>query len=441
MRIPTLLSAALLLLVLSSCREARPAGEANVPDTPPTRAETSAYKESATRELFKNILPFWRNHAPAPGGGFYGYVGDDLLPDDSQPRGALLSARILWTFSEAFERSGSKEDIGMAQKALDDLHGRFLDTANGGYFWAADAGGRILDDRKVVYLQAFVIYALTACNRATGDAGALEEARALRNLVEEKCRDRENGGYRELFDAAWKPLRARNVREDPLGAEGEKSQNAHLHLLEAYTTLYRAAPDEALAADLAALMDVMTDRIYNRQTHHLGLFFDADWKCLSNKVSYGHDIEFSWLLCEAAEALGDPSRIEKAHRIALEIADTVAREGVDGDGALFNEGDAQGKILDDDKDWWPQAEAAVGFLNAWRISGEPRFYRLSEQAWLFAMKNLSDAKGAGGWRGRVDRKGRPLSHYGRISFWKCPYHNARACMEIADILNEGQVER
>jgi hypothetical protein len=124
------------------------------------------------------------------------------------------------------------------------------------------------------------------------------------------------------------------------------------------------------------------------------------------QVSYGHDIEFSWLLCEAAEALGDPSRIEKAHRIALEIADTVAREGVDGDGALFNEGDAQGKILDDDKDWWPQAEAAVGFLNAWRISGEPRFYRLSEQAWLFAMKNLSDAKGAGGWRGRVDRKGR-----------------------------------
>jgi mannobiose 2-epimerase len=423
-----------ILLLFSSCAGTRPAGIANVPGTPPGEMETESFAQSASGELYGNILPFWKAHAPAPDGGFWGYVSDDLVPDPNAPRGALLTTRILWTFSEAYARSGSKEYLAVARRANADLQTRFLDSAKGGYYWATDADGKVIDNRKVLYVQAFALYALTAYAQATGDAESLKEALTLHRLIEDKCRDRANGGYHELFDAAWNPVHVANARSDPLGAEGEKSQNAHLHLMEAYTALYRAAPDAALAADLAAIQDVMTERIYDGQTHHLGLFFDAGWKLCSDKVSYGHDIEFSWLLCESAEALSDPVRIEKARRIAVEVATAVAEEGVDGDGALFNEGDTRGDILDDSKDWWPQAEAAVGFLNAWRISGDARFYHLARAVWDFSIDKLSDAGHVGDWRGRVDREGRPLSHYGRIGFWKCPYHTARACMEVGDIL-------
>jgi mannobiose 2-epimerase len=436
MRTKLLLFAVPCLLLISSCGGTRSAGIAGVPDTPPDAAETMAFAQSAHDELSRNILPFWRTHAPAPGGGFFGSVGDDLIPDDRAPRGALLAARILWTFSESYARDGSPEDLELARLALSDLRTRFHDSANGGYYWAANAQGRILDDRKVLYLQAFAIYALSTYSHATGDAGALEEARTLHRLVEMHYRDKANGGYRELCAADWKPLPLHKARGDPLGAEGEKSQNAHLHLMEAYTALYREAPDASLAADLAAIQDVMTERIYDGQTHHLGLFFDADWKRCSDKVSYGHDIEFSWLLCESAHVLGDPARIAKVRRIAVEVATAVAKEGVDGDGALFNEGDARGDILDDNKDWWPQAEAAVGFLNAWRISGDARFYHLARAAWDFSIDKLSDAGRVGDWRGRVNREGRPLAYYGRIGFWKCPYHTARACMEVGDILGD-----
>ncbi|HNX04891.1 MAG TPA: AGE family epimerase/isomerase, partial [Opitutales bacterium] len=226
----------------------------NASTIPPDAAEISALRISAEAEFTGNILPFWMKNAPdSANGGFHGFVGDDLKPDPAAERGALLDTRILWTFSGAYLTTGRRVYLDMAARAYSDLQSRFFDAKSGGYFWAARPDGTISDPRKMLYVQAFAIYALSQYHRATGDRDALKNAIDLYRLVEEKCRDRVNGGYFEEFDSQWNPIAARAPGDSPLGATDQKSQNVHLHMMEAYTGLYRIWPDRTLAADLAAL--------------------------------------------------------------------------------------------------------------------------------------------------------------------------------------------
>jgi mannobiose 2-epimerase len=400
---------------------------ASIP-APVTLAEIDDYIALAKNELLNDILPYWERNAPNPAnGGFYGVVGPDNKPDASAPRGALLSARILWTCSAAYRLTKDPACLDMARRAKADLDHHFYDAKNGGLVWALKADGSILDARKIAYGQSFGIYGYSEYYRATGDRDALERAVALYRNMETHARDRANGGYREEFSADWKVLKARGFRSSAIGSTGDKSQNVHIHILEAYTNLYRAWPDESLRHDLCSLQDVLFDKILNASTHHLTLFLSEDWKAEDHAVSYGHDIEFSWLLVESAEVLNDPARLAKAKAAAMEIARVTAAEGVDKDGALFNEGGPRG-VTDGTKDWWPQAEAAVGFVNAWTISGDPKYFRLSRASWNFIETRLVDRKG-GEWFWGTDRAGNPEIR-DKISFWKCPYHNSRACMEL-----------
>jgi cellobiose epimerase len=404
---------------------------------PVAEGETAAYAARAAHELDSDILPFWMKHAPdTVQGGFYGRVNRAGVPDADADKGALLTARILWTFSAAYRHNGDPACRDMARRAYKDLNARFGDKENGGYYWTTDADGKPIDARKIVYGQAFAIYAMSEYYRATGDKAALDNAVRLYRLVEERCRDKVNGGYFEEFSKDWKVSRKRGegFNGSALGALGQKSQNVHLHIMEAYTNLLRVWPDDSLRANLASLQDVLLTNIYDESTHHLRLFLDEDWTPLKGVVSFGHDIEFSWLLVESAEVLGDPARIEHARSVAVDIARTTLAEGVDADGGIFNEGTGAGGIIDTNKDWWPQAEAAVGFVNAWRISGDPVYLRASVRSWDFIEAHIVDHK-YGEWFRSVKRDGTPANGpQDKVGFWKCPYHNSRACLELMDRL-------
>ena len=212
-----------------------------------------------------------------------------------------------------------------------------------------------------------------------------------------------------------------------------KSQNTLLHVMEAYTNLLRVWPDPGLRAALRELVELMLDRVVDHGSFHLGLFFDADWTPRSDRVSYGHDIEASWLLCEAAQVLGDDSLLERTKETALAIADVTMAEGLDADGAVFNQGGPEG-ITDDSKEWWPQAEALVGFLNAAELSGEQRYLKAALRVWDFIEARLIDRE-HGEWFRGVSREGEVLSQFEKVGFWKCPYHNGRAALEAVDRLN------
>ncbi len=384
------------------------------------------YADRIEADLRGNILPFWIHHAvDRDHGGFLGAVSNDLIVDRGAERGALLTCRILWTFSAAHRRYRDPAYLAMADRAYADLTAHFADREHGGYFWSIDAAGKVLRDRKQVYGQAFAIYALTEYHLASGKRAPLDEAIAAFRLLEAHAFDREYGGYFEAFSRSWQPIA--DLRLSAVDQNDPKSQNTHLHVMEAYTNLLRACPDAALRCAQHELVTLMLDRIVVEKTAHLGLFFSADWTPASEKISYGHDIEAAWLFCEAAQILGDPALTMRIEKLAVRIADVALAEGVDTDGAIFNEGSPHG-LTNTDKEWWPQAEAVVGFLNAYQLSRDDRHLAAALRAWDFIEQRLIDRQ-HGEWFRGVKRDGTLLAEQLKISFWKCPYHNGRTGLE------------
>ena len=378
-----------------------------------------------------DILPFWLKHArDRQRGGFFGEITGDLVVRRNAPRGALLAARVLWTFSTAYRRYHNPEYLAMARWAYDDLEARFWDAEYGGYVWRIAAGGKPQDQTKQIYGQAFGIYALAEYYRATGEQAALDRAIALYRLVEQHSHDRRFGGYLEAFTRDWQ--RPPGRRLSAIGPEWPKSQNTHLHLMEAYTNLLRVWPDPDLRRNLHAFIEVMLDRVLGPDHRHLRLFFDADWTPRSDVISFGHDIEASWLLTESAEVVGDPALLGRVRATALTIARGTLAEGVDADGGVYNEAGPRG-LADTGKDWWPQAEATVGFVNAYQLSGDPRFLAAARHTWDFIERRLIDRE-HGEWHWGVTRAGDVRPREPQAGFWKCPYHNSRACFELTERL-------
>lgn len=379
-------------------------------------------------ELLERILPYWMEHAiDVVHGGFAGLVLADGSVSSDAPKGAILNARILWTFSAAYAALGKEDFLTMANRGAEYFGAHFLDPIHGGVFWMVDATGGPADDRKHVYAQAFAIYALAEHHRATGDAESLRRAVAIFTLVETHAHDRVFGGYTEAFSRDWVALDDVRLGEDDIDAP--KSVNTHLHLLEAYTTLFRAWPDPRLRVRLVELVELFVTTLVGEHGTHAQQFFTADWTHVGGMVSFGHDIETSWLVLEASDAIGDTLLRARAKQMCLRLATSVLDEGFDADGGgLFYAADAAGSV-DTDKEWWPQAEGIVGFVIAYIESGNDAFLEAAMKTWAFTRRYIRDFDG-GEWYRRVSREGHVKPGYERIGPWKCPYHNARACLEI-----------
>jgi mannobiose 2-epimerase len=379
----------------------------------------------AERELRGNILPFWLKYTrDTERGGFYGLIDSNMTVHKDEPRGALLTSRILWTFSTAYRVYRDPQYLEMARWACRDLTEKFTDKEFGGLYWTITADGKPLDTRKQIYGQVFGLYALAEYYRATGEKPALDQAIAIYRLVEKYAHDRSHGGYLDAFDQKWRQNDSGNV----LG-RAPKSQNSHIHILEAYTNLLRAWPDAELRANQRDLIDVTLKHIIDPRTHHLVLFMKEDWTPISEEISYGHDIELSWLLVEAAEVLGDHELLTQIRPVALAIAQATLAEGTDTDGAILNEGNAHG-VTSTRKDWWPQAEAAVGYLNAYQLSQDPRYFAAARRSWDFIEARFVD-RVHGDWFESLNRDGTPLPRP-KVSLWHCPYHNGRSCFEVIE---------
>jgi mannobiose 2-epimerase len=386
-------------------------------------------RTAALRELGDDILWFWASKvADRTQGGFFGAVSEDGVPDSEAGKGGVLNARILWTFSAALRNQPSALNREMADRAFDYLISRLWDAEHSGLFWAVDHLGRPADTRKQTYGQAFGIYGLAEYFRATGVGEALDRAIELFEDVETKAFDREAGGYWEARGRDWSPID--DIRLSEIDLNAPFSMNTHLHVLEAYATLALVWSDPRPRARLRAVLEIMLERVYDAATGHLVLFFDERWRPLSSVVSYGHDIEAGWLMCEAADVLGDPALSARAEAAAIELTDAVLAQGCDAQfGGIYNDRTAEGRV-NTDKDWWPQAEAVVGFLNAYRLSDRREHLEAALDTWRFIDAHIVD-HARGEWYTRVTRDGSPVAGLTKVDFWKCPYHDARAMLEIA----------
>jgi len=389
-----------------------------------------------SRELRGNILPFWMRHTvDRKHGGFYGAVDCDLHVEKESPRAAVINARILWTYSAACRLYGAQYRE-MADWAYNYIVQKFWDAENGGVYWMLDYQGNPLSDRKQIYAQAFAIYGLAEYFRATGKAESLELAQRLFHLIEKHSYDPQWKGYLEARGRDWSALADLRLSEKDLNSP--KSMNTHLHVMEGYTNLLRVWKDPELEAKHKELLEVTMDRIVNHSTGHFKMFFDNQWNSLSDHISFGHDIEGSWLIVEAAEVLGDAALIERARKLALTMARAVYEEGLDQDGSLFYEANSKGVMIDPNKHWWAQAEGVVGFYNVFQISGQGRFLEASYRAWEYIEEKIID-RTHGEWHAKLRPDGRPYTEKEDgdaclVGPWKCPYHNSRVCYEMIERL-------
>jgi mannobiose 2-epimerase len=391
------------------------------------------FRQRVETELRSGILPFWLNHTiDQDRGGFLGRISNDLTVDPAGEKGLILNARILWTFAKAYRVYKDPAYLAAAERAYAYLITFFLDSEFGGYYWMLDRDGKPTEPRKQIYGQAFTVYALAEFYHATGQAKALAHALTLVEKIEAAGHDPIRGGYFEVYNRDWSL--AANQQLSAVDMNEPRSMNTHLHMLEAYAGLLHVHEEPTVRARLRELINLFLDRIIDPETHHFLLFFDEQWIPKSKIISFGHDIEGSWLLVEAAEILGEPELLARARQAAVEMAQAVYEQGVDTDGGLFYEGDSNG-IHDSDKHWWPQAEAVVGFLNAHQISDEEHFLVAACRSWAFIEKFMIDRK-HGEWFWLVSRSGVPGTTQDKVGPWKCPYHNARACMEVIERLDK-----
>lgn len=408
--------------------------------------------------LENNILRFWMdNMVDEEHGGFYGRMdGKGVLHPDAD-KGAILNARILWTFSAAYRVLGKSEYLAMATRAKEYIIEHFIDPDYGGVYWSLDYKGNPVDTKKQFYAIGFVIYGLSEYARATDDREALDYALQLFDCIEEHAFDREHNGYIEAMTRDWQPIA--DMRLSELDANFPKSQNTHLHIIEPYTNLLRclkelqakescdyvpaigsvlpigiSVPMETVLCvegALRNLIDIFTDKILNPETHHLDLFFDMDWTRGAGQLeSYGHDIECSWLMHEAALVLGDAQVLAKVEPIVREVA-KAAEKGLRLDGSMIHEANLDTGHVDDDLHWWVQAENVVGWLNIYQHFGDESALQKALHCWEYIKQNLIDYE-HGEWFWSRHPDGTLNTVDDKAGFWKCPYHNGRMCLEIIE---------
>ena len=389
-------------------------------------------RTETTENLKENLLPFWMKYVVDPAGGFYGVVMNDGKAIEKAPKGAVLNARILWTFSRAYRQYGLEAYKQMADRAADYYIRYFVDPTYGGVFWQLDNEGYPKDATKQTYACAFGIYGLAEHFRATGDHRSLETALKLYNTLEEKVHDKAGQGYIESF--------LRDYSKAPLkGVDGQvnasKTMNTHIHVLEAYTTLYQAWPDEGLKNNLRELLGILQTKLYNPRTNHLILYCDDYWNPIGETDSYGHDIETSWLMSEAAAVIGDPVLKKQVDEQAVKMARTALKEGLNAEGAMLYEKSPEGMVKR--MSWWPQCETIIGCVNAWQLSGDPSFLEAALRNWTYVKTHFIDHQ-YGGWFKDLTEDGQPLNHP-KVSDWNCPYHNSRLAFELAERLTPATV--
>lgn len=379
----------------------------------------------------QDILSWWTLHSPDRDTfGFYGAINDENIADPTASKGLVLHSRILWTFSKVKERGiANSEHEGIAHRAFDSLSKYFWDKEHGGMYWSLNPDGIPADTQKKIYGQAFAIYGLAAYYKAWQNQEALEMAVSLFNLIEKYSFDPVHGGYFEAFARDWSEIEDRRLSVKDLNAA--KSANTHLHILEAYTELYTVWPNPKLLEQISRLFQVF-DQYGIQENGHLNLFMTSDWKPQSDLRSFGHEIECAWLLYYCAEAcdLRQWMHIFKEHSIRLAIASTDGWDKLDG--GLWYEFEPEKNVWHFEKHWWPQAEAVVGFLHAFQLSGDSQWLEKSLQSWKFIQNELLVPE-HGEWYWGKTLLGTIIPKE-KAGFWKCPYHNVRACTEFKDRL-------
>ena len=382
-----------------------------------------------------NILSFWeQNSVDEINGGFIGQIDENNVRNYEASKGLILNARILWTFSAAYKQTKNQTHFELAQRAYQYLITYFYDKLNKGFYWLLSPDGKVIDGKKHIYSQTFVIYGLSEYYTISHDQNALDLAIEIYHLIVEKSKDLVNGGYTEAFSADWKELS--DLRLSDKDVNVQKTMNTHLHIVEAFANLYESWADEELKSEIISILYLINEKFIDHKSGHLKLFFDNKWQDHTDVISYGHDVEASWLLLRCAEIVEDDKLIEVYKEVAIKLMDSSI-SAIDADGGLWYEKEINSGAFVKEKHWWPQSEFVIGAMNAYQLTSDNKYLNYCKNNWTFIKEKMINPTGE--WFWGIGEDYLPMANQDKAGFWKCPYHNARMCLELINRLKSKEI--
>jgi mannobiose 2-epimerase len=389
-------------------------------------------------QLADKILPYWFDTAQDKEHGGY------LLSDDQRGRRPatekqlVTQTRMIWGFAHAHLKGFStpqRNYLKAAEQGYRFLQDHFLDPQYGGYYWKTDLAGQATDARKIVYGQSFVIYALVEYYRASGDKEALRRAMALYQTLQDKAHDRKHIGWLEHFQRDWQPIldHAASVEVEVAGC---KSANTHLHLMEALAELCEASRDAQVKKSLAEAVRINQEYFYPKNAGQSCFHRQLDWQPVTDPksagLSYGHNVEFAWLMVRAQQVL----RTKPAWPQFYAHLDHALKYGYDHQrGGLYNRGADDQPATQTDKVWWVQSEMMAALADALKHQPNPAYARALEQLVHFINEFQADPAD-GIWLDTVTAEGKPKSPV-KASSWKANYHDVRGIIKFIEAFPAG----
>jgi mannose 2-epimerase len=403
------------------------------------------YREEAFQHLTTELLPFWENRCvDKENGGFVTHFDNEGNDSGEDEKSLIAQSRNLYTFSAA-HRAGYGEGryAEVARHGVDFMIEKMWDNENGGFYWLMDRKGNVKIDEKIIYGHSFAIYSLAEYTLATGDPRGLEYAEKVFDLIQVHGADTYYGGYFEMFTRNWE-------LKGPGSAGGDrKTLDAHMHLMEAFTTLYEASQKQVHRRKLVEIIELLVNKIMHPQ-YRTGIpQFWADWSvapqikfdiiwgwdrfsedgfksAAEDNTSYGHNVEFAWLLMHALDIAGIP--YSEYNEQLLASFNHAVDNGIDWEfGGVFVEGSHAGEVYDREKEFWQQAEVIIGLLDAYRIYGDEKYLKAYDATHRFVFDKMIHRE-VGEWLPLLTRQGEPIWKHMSHS-WKINYHTVRSMVQ------------
>jgi mannobiose 2-epimerase len=403
------------------------------------------YRQEAHHHLTQELLPFWENRCvDTTNGGYITHFDKDGNDSGEDEKSLIAQTRTVFTFSSAHRAGyGDGRFADIARHGIDFLLNKMWDEENGGFFWLMNRKGEVLIDEKIVYGHSFAIYSLSEYTLATGDPRGLEYAEKVFDLLQKYAVDTYYGGYFEMFHHDW-------TLKGPGSAGGDrKTLDAHMHLMEAFTTLYEASGKEIHRRKLLEIIELLIHKIMHPD-YGTGIpQFWADWRVApqikfdivwgwdrfsedglkssaDDNTSYGHNVEFAWLLMHALDIAGVPYDTHRNQ--LLKSFNHAIEHGIDWEfGGVYVEGSHTGEVYDREKEFWQQAEVLIGMLDAYRVFRDEVYLRAYNSTHRFVFDHMIDHQ-VGEWKPLLTRQGESIWTHMSHS-WKVNYHSVRAAVQ------------
>jgi mannobiose 2-epimerase len=391
------------------------------------------------------LLPFWIERSPdREAGGFLTYFDRNGRPTGKTTKTFLMQIRMLYTMSSAHRAGyGGGRCAELARMGADFILDHYWDERHDGWFWVADRQGRPTVPDKTGYGQCFGIYAFSEYFLATGDERGREAAERTYAAVCEHMADTRHGGYMEIMRPDWQPERPGKYGGD------RKSMDVHMHMMEALTRLYEMTGSATHRRRLLEVIDLIVSRMLHPEdgvgymqfafdfTPLPAITFSVEWGSDEepedgvaqplDTTSYGHNVEFAWLLLHAADVLGQP-RSAYAD-VVRPIFEQCVRFGIDPEfGGVYISGPMDAAPTNRHKQFWQHAEVLIGLLDAYALLGDERYWDAFENVYRFVFDKFVNMEGGGEWRALLDRDGTPIWDYLGHE-WKISYHTVRSMVQ------------